>query len=233
MSQLMHPVIREIYDTGKVVDQTGAQLDPWGQVTEEHCTALYETVLKHRPSLCVEIGMACGLSTLAMLAAQRDANEGGRVISIDPFQSTDRKGIGVTNVRRAGFEDSHTLIEDFDYAALPRLLAEGTQIDFSYIDGWHTFDYTLLDFFYMDRMTRPGGIIAFNDCGFRAVHRVINFAMTHRRYRELDVGLKRDYHGRNFLFSAARRFLNFQWNDRYFVKVDDWEPKDTFYYERF
>jgi hypothetical protein len=233
MTKLSNPIIREIYDTGKVYDQNGNQIDVWAQVTEAHCTALYQTVLKNRPQSCVEIGMACGLSTLAILAALRDIGEGGQLTSIDPHQSTERKGVGVANVKRAGFGDIHTLIEDFDYAALPRLLADGTRVDFSYIDGWHTFDYTLLDFFYLDKMTPVGGVVGFNDCGVRAVHRVLKFVKTHRRYREIDVGLHRDYHARNFLASAARRVLDFQWNDRYFEKLEDWEPDNTFFYSRF
>jgi predicted O-methyltransferase YrrM len=233
MTKMSNPIIREIYDTGKVYDQNGNQIDVWAQVTEAHCTALYRTVLKYRPQSCVEIGMACGLSTLAILAALRDVGEGGQLISIDPFQSTERKGVGVANVKRAGYEDIHTLIEAFDYAALPRLLGDGTRVDFGYIDGWHTFDYTLLDFFYLDKMLPVGGVIGFNDCGVRAIHRVLKFVKTHRHYKEIDVGLKPDYHARNFLYVAARKFLDFKWNDRYFEKSDDWEPDNTFFYSRF
>jgi hypothetical protein len=28
----------------------------------------------------------------------------------------------------------------------------GVQVDFAFMDGWHTFDYTLLDFFYTDKL---------------------------------------------------------------------------------
>lgn len=228
-----NPLVREIYETKIVRDANENAVPVWAHITEEHCDALYQTVLKHRPRNCIEIGMSCGLSTLAILTALQTIGEGGRLTSVDPFQSTDRKGIGAANVRRAGFESSHTLLEELDYRALPRLLEQGAKFDFSYIDGWHTFDYVLLDFFYLDKMTPPGGIIAFNDCGWRSINRVVRFVRTHRRYEELDVGLTPDYSGRTILTRTARRYLDFRRNDRYFRKVEDWEPKKTTFYVRF
>ncbi len=228
-----HPLVREIYETKIVRDANENKIPVWAHITEEHCNTLYRTVLENRPRQCVEIGMSCGLSSLAILTALRENGEGGRLISIDPYQSTDRKGIGIANVRRAGFEDSHQLMEEPDFLALPRLLDQAARVDLSYIDGWHTFDYVLLDFFYLDKLSRPGGIIAFNDCGWRSINRVLNFVKTHRRYEELDVGLTPNYRGRNFLYTAARRYFDFRWNDRYFRKLEDWEPRVTTFYARF
>ncbi|HET9729781.1 MAG TPA: class I SAM-dependent methyltransferase, partial [Acidimicrobiia bacterium] len=121
----------------------------------------------------------------------------------------------------------HRLIEAFDYVALPDLLRAGTAIEFAYIDGWHTFDYTLLDFFYLDKMLQPGGIVAFNDCHYPAVEKVTSFVVRHRRYVEEDVGI------------PARRIVRARWhrligrwvnvNDRYFRKLEAWEPDYKFY----
>jgi len=44
--------------------------------------------------------------------------------------------------------------------------AQGERIDFAFIDGAHTFDHVLVDFFYIDRMLNVGGIVAFDDVGF-------------------------------------------------------------------
>jgi predicted O-methyltransferase YrrM len=211
MTIVPNALVREIYETKKVRDAGENEIPVWAHITAEHCDALYRTVLQFRPRQCIEIGMSCGLSTLAMLTALREIGEGGNLISIDPYQSTDRKGIGAANVRRAGFQDS----------------------DLSYIDGWHTFDYVLLDFFYLDKLTRPGGVIAFNDCGWKAIHKVLKFVQTHRHYEEVDVGLAPDYRGRNFVYTAARRYLDFRRNDRYFRKLEDWEPKNTNFYKAF
>src|SRR5256885_7845230 len=106
---------------------------------------------------------------MPILPPLRDAGGGGRLISIDPVQLSDFQGIGVENLRRSGLADRHELHNAYDYFALPKLLESGLKIDFAYIDGWHTFDYALLDFFYVDKMLRPGGVVGFNDCGYRAV----------------------------------------------------------------
>ena len=47
----------------------------------------------------------------------------------------------------------HMLIEKKSYEAMPELLKKGEEnYDFIFIDGWHTFDYTLVDFFYSDKL---------------------------------------------------------------------------------
>jgi hypothetical protein len=81
-------------------------------------------------------------------------------------------------------EAGHQLIEEVDYIALPELVKRKCRIDFAYIDGWHTFDYVLLDFFYIDKMLNTQGIVAFNDAGYLSVHRVLKFMISHRKYRE-------------------------------------------------
>ena len=57
--------------------------------------------------------------------------------------------------------------------ALTRLCAEGERIDFAFIDGNHRFDYTLVDFFYIDKMLRLGGHVAFDDLWIASVRKVV------------------------------------------------------------
>jgi Methyltransferase domain len=104
-----------------------------------------------------------------------------------PTNSRSGGGIGLENVRRSGFADLLELRETPSYLALPRLIEEGTQIDFAYIDGWHTFDYALVDFFNIDIMLRVGGIVAIDDCFFSSVHSVCRYIARNRAYRVLGV----------------------------------------------
>jgi hypothetical protein len=69
----------------------------------------------------------------------------GRHTILDPGQYSDFHGVGIANLKRAGF-DFFELIEK------PALLAEGRKFQFALIDGWHTFDHTLLDLFYVNRL---------------------------------------------------------------------------------
>ena len=66
--------------------------------------------------------------------------------------------------------------------------------------------------------------MAFNDAGWRSVFRVIRFLQEYRRYRELDVGLPCNYKSRNIVFSMIKRLEGRDSRDRYFEKLEDWEP---------
>lgn len=197
-----------------------------------YAEALHQLVLRERPRVALEIGCAMGSSTLAICSALSQLGD-GHLISIDPFQSTRWSDQGVQAVERAGLGEHHELIEDFDYHALPALLARGERVGVAYIDGMHTFDYTFLDAFYVDKLLDTGGVVGFNDCGWRAVHRALRCLRAHRHYQEVDVGLKRDYSGRIPLVSIAiKRVQRRCSNDRYFRKLDTFEP-DTRFYARF
>jgi hypothetical protein len=224
------PLLVKILETGKVQARDGTDIPVSMNIKAEYAAALYNTVLAHRPKTVVEIGMALGVSTLSILAALQTLNEGGRLISIDPGQTATYGGIGVANVERSGMAAQHTLIEQFDYLALPQLLQSQQRIEFAYIDGWHTFDYTLLDFFYLDKMLDVNGVVGFNDCGYQAVNRVLNFVRTHRKYQEFKVGLPVDFSSkRNPGIAIARRILRFSHEDRYFKKTSSEEPTWNFY----
>ena len=77
---------------------------------------------------------------------------GGSLTSVDPYQLSYFRGAGAEFVKKAGLSDMHTLVVKADYLYLPQLVSEGQtgKFDFAYIDGNHTFDYTLLDAWYLD-----------------------------------------------------------------------------------
>jgi predicted O-methyltransferase YrrM len=224
----MNEILQEIYRTGAVQDETGHSHKLHSGLSPRHAETLYRLVREHKPTLVVEVGMAYGLSTLAILQALHD-NRHGRLISLDPYQRTDWHGVGLHNVRRAGLIEYHELIEEPSYLALPALLRNKKVVDFAYVDGWHTFDYVLVDFFYLDKLLRPDGVIGFNDCGLAAVDRVLAFIRTHRRYEEIRKGVPRDYRGRHPLITFIRWVFNKPRSDRYFVKKETWEPPWNFY----
>lgn len=151
-------VLQQMYESNEALDRAGRSVPLRENVTREFAAALYRTVLAERPRQVVEVGMAYGATSLAILTALETIG-GGRLITIDPYQNREWKGIGVLNVERAGLTSYHTMIEEFDYLALPRLVGEGFKINFAYIDGRHNFEYALLDFFYVDKMLGPGGVV--------------------------------------------------------------------------
>lgn len=205
----------------EAIDNSGISL--------EYAIALFRMVLEKQPTTVLEIGMANGASTIATLSALAELGGQRRLISIDPNQSSEWRNAGTNCVIANGLTHFHQLIEEPDYLALPNLVREHVLLEAAYIDGWHTFDYVLLDFFYIDKMLSVGGVVGFNDCGYRAISRVLRFVVSHRRFTEIDAGIKRIYHGRNILYSLARRLLNVPNNDRWFLKTSNWEPAWNFY----
>lgn len=197
-----------------------------------HVVALQRAIIDRQVALALEIGCANGVSTLAMLEALESRGE-GHLYSVDPAQRSHYDGAGIMAVANAGLADRHTLVEDYDYFALPTLLRRGLRFDFVYIDGWHTFDHVLLDLFFSDKLLKVGGTIAFNDVGMPAVRRATRFLTSHRHYVEVDVGLgPYRYAAATKSRSVVRRALRWPASDLYFRKVDDWEP-DWNFYERF
>ncbi len=234
--QERNPTVRDLLTTRVTRTPAGEAVPLDSYLDGNHAEALYQHIRKQKPRLAVEVGMANAISTLAILTALEDNGGEGRLISIDPNQSTQWRDCGRASVARAGLGHRHTVLEQPDSLALPKLLAEKTVVDFGYIDGWHTFDYALVDFWYLDKMLPAGGVVAFNDCGWAAVTKTIRFVETHRRYEELDVGLPKSYQRPTGLIDILRHLRHGRLDDyfrrhedRYFKKSEAWEPRWDFY----
>ncbi len=133
-----------------------------GMRSEEYA-ALERLLRDVRPKTTLEIGMATGGSSIEICKTLRDVG-GETHVAIDPYQS-DPDGWnnqGINNVKAAGFDGLLEPIADFDYLALPKLVEQGRRFDFVLIDGWHSFDYTLVDLFYADLLLNVDGVVA---CG--------------------------------------------------------------------
>jgi hypothetical protein len=142
---------------------------------------LRELLLQLQPKDTLEIGMAHGESSLIICEALQSRSH-ARHLAIDPFQNSDWGGQGVKTIQQAGLLDRFELIEEFDYLALPRLVAEERSFDFVLIDGWHSFDFAFIDLFYADLLLRPGGTVVMHDTGWPSVYKVCKFLETHKPY---------------------------------------------------
>jgi predicted O-methyltransferase YrrM len=226
-----NPVLREILDTKVTRTPNGESVALDSYIDAKTAEALYRQLRAQKPQVAVEIGMANAISTLAILTALEENGGEGRLVSIDPNQGTQWRNCGRAAVQRAGLSHRHQVMEEADWSALPRLHSLGTRIEFGYIDGWHTFDYALLDFWYLDKMLRKDGIVAFNDCDWPAVAKVMDFVLTHRRYCEIDAGLPKAYQRPGGVVDILRKVKHGrlgdyfrQGQDRYFRKMEEWEP---------
>jgi predicted O-methyltransferase YrrM len=132
-------------------------------------------------SRTLEVGCAYGLSSLHIASALAGRPAAHHVI-IDPFETTAWHGIGVTNLDRAGV-DFYELREERSELALPQLVMEGAEFDLVFIDGWHTFDQTLVDMYYANRLIKVGGYIIIDDATWPSVSKAISHFATYPCYK--------------------------------------------------
>lgn len=177
----MNQLLAEIIRSQKVQTEAGEERSLSSNVSFEEGELLAEIIHSIKAKRTLEVGLFHGISALFILDAIKD-NLGAHHIVIDPYQFESGEGIGWNNIKRAGYEG---LVKPYflsSHIVLPKLEAEGITIDFAFIDASHLFDYTLLEFFYIDRILRIGGVIAFDDASMPGVRKVCRFVANNRRY---------------------------------------------------
>ena len=120
-------------------------------IKKEEGKNIQKIIKKYDFNKCLEIGMAFGVSASYILLSNKYVS----LMSIDPYQKdkTQWNSMGLKLIKELELEDRHHYIPEKSYIAMPKLLSTYGEeyFDFIYIDGWHTFDYTLIDFFYADK----------------------------------------------------------------------------------
>ena len=175
--------IENVYRRGTVLWPDGKQKKITGAVSIEEAMRLATVILEGKCTTTLETGVAFGVSTLTMLLALDAVNAPGAIhYGVDPEQRTYHEGAAFALQKEHGVRTHFELLEGPSHFQLPPLLERGVKIDFAFIDGWHTFDYTLLDFFYIDKLLKVGGIVAFHDCSWPSKRKVLGYLETHRKY---------------------------------------------------
>jgi predicted O-methyltransferase YrrM len=180
----LHPVVEEILRSGKVTTHDGRVVAVHSHIPRDECELLYRQVAATRATEAIEVGMGFGISALCLCDA----------LSKAPSQTAKRPhlviidlenwgpGIGLQQVRSAGFGDMVEFHHGASQAVLPQLAAKGYRVQFAFIDGRHTFDHALIDFFYVDQLMENGGVVVFDDVGFQAINAVVRFVLANRNY---------------------------------------------------
>lgn len=179
----MIPLLEEILRTGQVRTVDGSKSLPLDSaISADAGEFLQGLIRKIKPKTTLEVGLAFGISGLFICEALRESG-GLHHITIDAFQSTQWQGIGLNNLKLAGFGDMVECMESYSHLAFAELEARGTRVEFAFIDGWHTFDHALTDFFHVDRILAVGGVVVFDDAFFPGVHQACRYVATNRAYR--------------------------------------------------
>ena len=179
----MNPVLEEILKTGYTTSPNGQSVRARYAVGPDEVEFLQELISELKPHVSLEVGLAYGVSALCICDAMEKI-PGSRHIIIDPHQRREDgyKGIGLHNLTRAGYGGKIEFFEQPSHRALAHLEAQGRKIDFAFVDGWHTFDYTMIDFFYIDKMLNVGGIVVFDDADWGSVRKLCRYIVTNLPY---------------------------------------------------
>lgn len=194
-------LIDTIYRSGRVKTEAGIELPLHSAIDPEESAFIAKLIAEHGCSRAIEIGCAYGLSSLRIAGSVLSNSPEATLTIIDPYQQSQWKNTGVANLLRAGFAQFE-LIEKTSETALPALLEQGRQFDFALIDGWHTFDHTLLDFFYLNRMLKVGGVLVFDDVTYPSVNRCIRYIRQYPCYQPAGIVEARYSFKRSVLMSV-------------------------------
>jgi len=188
---------------------------------------LVDLVEKYNIKEALEIGLAYGASSIALLEASSTLT----LISCDPFQKDDYNNSGLKKIKAANFHNRHTHLNAFSDRALPKLLEEKVSFDLIFIDGDHKFSGAFVDFHYAAQMTKVGGIVVFHDLWMRALILIRSYIKKNRKdFIEIKVGSSNmcafqriDKDSRDGM--AFKEFYNLQGYLKYHVNRLSWERK--------
>jgi len=175
--------LASIYATGSIEDSKGVVQkfkDITNPIQGRH---LYNLIYENKLTRTCEIGFAMGASAIWICQAHKDNKLNGTHVAIDPNQTSQYENMGRILASRCGVDDKLSVMEMTSYRALPLLLEDVIsgkipKFHLIYIDGWHTFDYTLVDFFYADLLLEVNGIIVLDDIKHKPVTKCLKYIAT-------------------------------------------------------
>ncbi len=163
---------------------------------------LYNIMTNNNFFSAVEVGMAMGVSGAWICQALKyyDINFNSsklvvpRLVSIDPNQDTQYKNRGIKMLERCKLNEYSFLIKKKSYEAFHDLFFEKEEnlslwkqdtINLVYIDGWHTFDYTYVDFFMSSLLLDVGGVIVIDDIRHKGVNACCEIIKSDPRFKKI------------------------------------------------
>lgn len=180
----MNTILEEIITKGITRTVDGKPKNVNGQISKEEGKLIQKCIEDIEAEISVEVGLGFGTSALYICDHLKKTKKTKHYV-IDPFQMFQESyaGIGLNNLKKAGYENIIEFIEKPSHLALADLNSKKVLIDFAFIDGWHTFDHALVDFFLVDKLLRTDGIVILDDADWPAVEKVCSFISKNRAYK--------------------------------------------------
>ena len=204
----MHPYCENILKTGVLEAPDGSVIDLNSQISLTEGLFLQQMVEEIKPQVSLEIGVAFGISSM-FICEVLDRIDAKKHIAIDlgPIKKPgtdelDRFGLGLRNLERCGYINLVEAYAKPSEIALPDLLLKGQRLQFAFIDGWHSFDHALVDFFYVNKMLDVGGIVAFHDAAHPNIRKLLKYISTYPCYRKYGEAKKPEA-----IFRTKRKYI--------------------------
>lgn len=186
----MNTLIKSIYAQKLVYDADGQALPAFpASIVYSEGAAIYNLVRQSKARRTLEVGLAYGLSTLFICQAHLDNGRTADEVchtAFDPLQSSLWKSIGLLNLERMQMLGLVRFFELSSHQVLPTLVEQQELFDFILIDGAHLFDYALIDFWFANRLLKPGGLLMLHDLWMPSVRKVLAFVLKNYRTYQID-----------------------------------------------
>lgn len=194
----MYPIITEVFNSRTVISKDGKTYPLRGNIDFNEGLFIHRLISRDGTiNRTLEVGCGHGISSLFICDALKERTVKEHYI-IDPNQNTHYNGIGINNLNKVGVS-FYTFISEKSEYALPELakIYQAT-FDLIFIDGFHSFDQVLLDFYYANLLIRVGGYIVFDDCSFYSISKALTYILGYPAYR---------FHSQVRETSLRKRFL--------------------------
>ncbi|MBU0740890.1 class I SAM-dependent methyltransferase [bacterium] len=195
VNELVAPstILDQLIVERRTFDLDGGEHAVTGPISMSQAEFMMKLIEERELRTCVETGVAFGASTVAICAALSRLEKRGltcRHSGVDPCQFSDYNGAAVAALERCGLRHLFEMLEGPSHLMLPELIKRGEKVDMVFVDGWHTFDYTLIDVFLGDKLLRPGGVLLMHDMAMPSKRKVWKYLRSHRRYRRIPSPLR-------------------------------------------
>jgi cephalosporin hydroxylase len=136
---------------------------------------LRDLLIVEQPQVVIEVGLAYGVSALAVAEALvMTGTEEPQHLIIDAFQDH-FNDTGWNAIVGAGLGSLCTLLRERSQIALPRLRSEGFIADAAFVDGSHVFHNVFVDLAFLRDLVRPGGLIIMDDSDLPSVATAVRY----------------------------------------------------------
>lgn len=173
--------MEEVFLKKEFTNSRGELVQVHSETSPQQCQFLQQIIRENGFRKSIEIGLAYGISTIAIM--EEIVKNGGSHFVIDKFQQQDWAGNGLELVKQAGYDDKIEFREQYSYEVLPELLAKGQKFDFAYVDSTKQFDWILVDFFFLDKLLAINGVIVFDDVTWPGIRKVLRLVAQFPSYK--------------------------------------------------